>query len=134
MRFQIDTLTAIWAVQRLLGVACPISATYNAQQLADQLKDVKCKALFISAPLVAPALEAAALAGLPKDRIYVLEVPEKATKGVQIPSDLKTVNDSIARGRDLSPLKPIVWGKDEGTRRTALLCSSSGTSGFPVSW
>lgn len=79
------------------------------------------------------ALRAAATAGIPRKQVYVLEVPDVATKGVTAPSDLKTVNQLIQEGSELPPLPSLSWTEGQGARQTAFLCSSSGTSGFPVS-
>ncbi|KAG9249429.1 uncharacterized protein F5Z01DRAFT_716005 [Emericellopsis atlantica] len=127
----IDTLTASWAVHRLSGVACPISPTYSTQQVADQLRNTKAKLLFTSAPLIESALAAAALVGLPISHVYVLQVPPKAAKGVEIPPDLKTVDKAIEEGEELPPLARNSFTPGQGARQTAFLCSSSGTSGFP---
>lgn len=122
-----------WAAHRLNGVCCPISPAYTTEQVAHQLEFVKCKALFTSAPLIEVALEAAATAGIPRNHVYILEIPEAATKGQKAPKDLKTVDQLIEQGRDKSPLPGLNWSPGQGARQTAFLCSSSGTSGLPVS-
>ena len=38
----------------------------------------------------------------------------------------------IQEGKKLPELEKLKWTKGEGTRRTAFLCYSSGTSGLPV--
>ncbi|KAI6782248.1 4-coumarate--CoA ligase 3 [Emericellopsis cladophorae] len=113
----IDTLTASWAVHRLSGVACPISPTYSTQQVADQLRNTKAKFLFTSAPLIESALAAASLVGLPLSHVYVLRVPAKATKGVEIPPELKTVDKAIEEGAELPPLPRNSFTPGHGARQ-----------------
>jgi acyl-CoA synthetase (AMP-forming)/AMP-acid ligase II len=114
-------------------VSSPISPSYSAAELTRQLKAVKCKALFTCATLLSTALAAASAAGIPKTHVYLMEIPEKALKGAIIPTDIKSVNQLIAEGKTLSPLPELKWAQGQGARQTAFLCSSSGTSGLPVS-
>ncbi|KFA77662.1 hypothetical protein S40288_02716 [Stachybotrys chartarum IBT 40288] len=127
----VDTLTTSWATHRLNGVSAPISPSYSAAELTRQLVAVKCKALFTCTPLAATAIDAAAAAGIPRERIYLIDIPEKACMGVSPPEDLRTLDQLIALGRKLAPLEGMQWDKDQGSKQTAYLCSSSGTSGLP---
>ncbi|PWY85856.1 acetyl-CoA synthetase-like protein [Aspergillus sclerotioniger CBS 115572] len=127
----IDTLPLSWAVHQLGGVVSPANASYSAAELKHQLLDSKAKALFTCLPLLKTALEAASLAGLPKDRIYLLEVPPQLTPGIKAPAQYKTVSQFIEEGKALPKLERLNWSAGEGARRTAFLCYSSGTSGLP---
>lgn len=129
---QIDTLPLSWATHQLGGIVSPANAAYSAPELKHQLVDSQAKALFTCAPLLSTALEAASLAGFPKDRIYLLEVPAELTGGASIPAQYKTVPQLIEAGRSLPKLERLNWGPGDGARRTAFLCYSSGTSGLPV--
>lgn len=122
-----------WAVHQLGGLVSPANAAYSAAELKYQLLDSKAKALFTCLPLLQTALEAASLAGLPKDRIYLLEVPAQLTPGVKAPAQFKTVSQFIEEGKSLPKAERLNWAAGEGSRRTAFLCYSSGTSGLPVS-
>lgn len=103
-------------------------------ELTRQLKAVKCKALFTCATLFPTALEAALAAGIPKAHVYLLEIPEKALKGAKVPIDIKSVDQLVAEGKELDTLTQLKWSQGQGARQTAFLCSSSGTSGLPVSF
>jgi ribosome assembly protein SQT1 len=121
-----------WATHRLGGIQTPANAAYSAPELEYQLKNSGAKALFTCAPLLDTAREAAKKSGIPKDRIYILEVPE-AFAGKSAPHGLKTVDDLIREGAKLDRLEPLNWEAGDGARRSAFLCYSSGTSGLPVS-
>lgn len=120
-------------MHRLGGVLTPANASYSASELTHQLLDSKAKALVTCVPLLAISLEAAAKAGLPKSKIYLLDVPEQILGGVKPPTEYKTVSELIEAGKSLPPVDELRWSAGEGARRTAFLCYSSGTSGLPVS-
>jgi acyl-CoA synthetase (AMP-forming)/AMP-acid ligase II len=128
----IDTLTLAWATHRLGGISTPANAAYNATELAYQLKDSGAKCLFTCAPLLEIAREGAREAGIPSNRIYILELPEKFTSKIRAEGSLKTVDDLITEGTKESRLERLKWTAGEGARRAAFLCYSSGTSGLPV--
>lgn len=125
-------MTVSWATHRLNGVSAPISPSYSGTELTRQLKAVKAKALFTCVPLLPTALESAEAAGIPKSRVYLLEVPEKILKGANVPNDLKTVDQLINEGKKSQKLPKLEWTEGQGARQTAFLCTSSGTSGLPV--
>ncbi|PYI15930.1 phenylacetyl-CoA ligase [Aspergillus japonicus CBS 114.51] len=127
----IDTLTLSWAVHRLGGVASPANAAYSAAELKYQLQDSRATVLFTCLPLLKTALEAADAAGLPRDRIFLLEVPAQLIPGAKAPAEFKTVDHLIEAGKALPKVAALNWGPGEGARRTAFLCYSSGTSGLP---
>ena len=83
-------------------------------------------------PLLSLALEAAADCGIPRNRVYLLPVPDELTGGAPVPKELKNVDQLIEEGAKLSPLEELRWEKGQGARQTAFLCFSSGTSGLPV--
>ncbi|KAJ5223484.1 4-coumarate--CoA ligase-like 7 [Penicillium chermesinum] len=86
----IDSLPLFWAVHRLAGLVSPANAAYSAEELKHQLLDSNAKALFTCAPLLPVALDAAALAKFPEDRIYLLDIAED--------------------GKQLPALEPLNWG------------------------
>jgi acyl-CoA synthetase (AMP-forming)/AMP-acid ligase II len=126
-------MTLTWAIHRLNGISSPANAAYSADELRHQLSNSGATSLFTCAPLLPIALEAAAKAGIPKERVYICELPDKATGGVKSPKEFKTLTQLIKQGSSLPELEPIKWSKGQGARQTAFLCYSSGTSGLPVS-
>ncbi|KAK2805532.1 hypothetical protein FQN50_006158 [Emmonsiellopsis sp. PD_5] len=127
----IDYLTVCWALHRCAGIASPANAVYSADELTHQLKDSRSKALFTSIPSLPIALEAAANAGLPKNRIYLLDLPVQFPGADKQPAGFKTVNDLIKQGFLLPKLEKVAWAPGQGAKTTAFLCYSSGTSGLP---
>ncbi len=129
----VDTIPLSWATHRLGGLQTPANAAYSASELAYQLKDSKAKALFTCLPLLDTARKAAKDAGIPDDRLYILDIPEQFTGGKAVPKGMKTLDDLILEGSKLEPLEPLKWEKGQGAKQAAFLCYSSGTSGLPVS-
>jgi acyl-CoA synthetase (AMP-forming)/AMP-acid ligase II len=114
------------------GVLSPANASYSADELRHQLLDSKAKALVTCLPLLSISLEAAAQAGLPKSRVYLIDLPEQILGGVKPPTEFKSVSQILEAGKSLPPVEELKWSAGEGARRTAFLCYSSGTSGMPV--
>jgi acyl-CoA synthetase (AMP-forming)/AMP-acid ligase II len=124
-------MNVAYAVHKLDGIITPANAAYSALELQYQLKDAGAKALFTCLPLLETALEAAKGAGIPKEKVYILEMPAALTGGKKVP--FKTVDDFVEDGKTLPALEPLKWKKGQGGTQTAFLCYSSGTSGLPVS-
>lgn len=125
---KIDIMTLNWAILRINGVSSPANAAYSVEELRHQLVFSGCKALFTVMSLLPTALQAATLANLPHERIYICEMPGDGA----IPSQYKTISQLIEKGGRLPDLEPIKWAQGQGARQTAFLCYSSGTSGLPV--
>jgi acyl-CoA synthetase (AMP-forming)/AMP-acid ligase II len=121
-----------WATHRLAGIASPANAAYSTDELTHQLKDSKAKALFTCVPLLNTAMLAAAKAGIPRERIYLIDLPEPIQESKKTPLAFKTVAQLLEWGRVLPEVERIQWGPGQGARTTAFLCYSSGTSGLPV--
>lgn len=113
-------------------MSSPVSPSYSVPELTHQLQAVKSKAIFTCATLLPVALEAASAAGIAHKHVYLIEMPEKALKGAQVPAEFKTVDQLVAEGKALSPLPNLEWTEGQGARQIAFLCTSSGTSGLPV--
>ncbi|PTB45151.1 uncharacterized protein TrAFT101_000610 [Trichoderma asperellum] len=122
----IDYLPFTHAIHRLSGIVTPASAAYSAQELEHQLRTSGAKAVFTCTPLLDNALKAADAVGIPRDRIFIVPV-----SGFDNPAPYVTIDDLVAEGSKLPPLKPLHWIKGQGARQTAYLCYSSGTSGMP---
>ncbi|KAL1956752.1 hypothetical protein VTO42DRAFT_6805 [Malbranchea cinnamomea] len=127
----IDFLPLCWAIHRCSGIASPANAMYSAPELTHQLKDCGAKALFTCVPSLSIALEAAANAGIPKHRVYVIDLPAEFTGGAKTPEGFKTLEQFITEGYSLPPLEKLKWAPGQGKKQTAFLCYSSGTSGLP---
>lgn len=82
-------------------------------------------------PLLETSMQAAKGAGIPNNRVYLLEMPKEFAGPANVP--FKSVSDLIAEGARLPKLEALRWTQGQGARQTAYLCYSSGTSGLPVS-
>lgn len=72
------------------------------------------------------------MANFPKDRIYLIDVPEQMMGKAKKPSEYKTLAQIEEAGKSLPKVEKLNWKAGEAARRTAFLCYSSGTSGLPV--
>ncbi|KAJ5087717.1 Acyl-CoA ligase inpC [Penicillium angulare] len=127
----IDMLPFCWAVHKLGGLVSPANAAYSAAEMKHQILDSKSQALFTCVPLLPVALEAAAMAGLPRNKIYLIDVAPQLLGGAKPPTEFKSLTQLLEEGSTAPALEPLKWGPGEGARRTAFLCYSSGTSGLP---
>lgn len=96
------------------------------------MRDSGAKCLFTCLPLLETSEAACKTVGIPKNRIYILEMPEIATAGFSN-RGYKTVDDLIKEGASLPKVEEVKLNPGDGAKRTAFLCYSSGTSGLPVS-
>jgi long-subunit acyl-CoA synthetase (AMP-forming) len=126
-------MTVIWSIHNLSGIATPANAAYSISELTHQLKSSGAKALFTCAPLLRVALAAAKQAVIPFKHVYLLQLPSVAGGHTSTPGNFKTVDQLIAEGEGLSPVRRVAWEKGRGAKQVALLSYSSGTSGPPVS-
>jgi acyl-CoA synthetase (AMP-forming)/AMP-acid ligase II len=110
----------------LSGIATPANVAYSASELEHQLKSSGAKVLFTCVPVLETALKAAKGAGIPEDKIFIMDLPLHARK-----PHFKTVDDLVKLGHSLPELEPLRWRKGQGARQVAFLCYSSGTSGLP---
>lgn len=123
----IDIMTLSWAIHRINGVSSPANAAYSVEELAHQLTNSGSKVLFTVMPLLETALKAADKAKIPRNKIYICEMPGDPA----YPSEYKLLSQLTEAGSSLPPLEPIKWSAGQGARQTAFLCYSSGTSGLP---
>ncbi|KMU79262.1 4-coumarate-CoA ligase [Coccidioides immitis RMSCC 3703] len=127
----IDFLVLCWAIHRCGGIASPANAVYSGPELTYQLKDSGAQSLFTCVPSLPIALEAAAKAGIPRNRIYILDLPTEFTGSTEAPQGMRTLEQFITEGYSLPKLEKLNFGPGQGARQTAFLCYSSGTSGLP---
>jgi len=126
-------MTVPWAVHRLNGVSSPANAAYSVDELHHQLVTSRAKAMFTVRPLLETALKAAAKAKLSTDKIFLCDTPGDPDRHDPAAQTFKSFQQLLFEGRQLPPLESLSWSKGQGTRQTAFLCYSSGTSGLPVS-
>lgn len=124
-------MTLAYAAHRLNGIATPANAAYSGPELKFQLKSSGAKCLFTCLPLLDIALEAAGQAGIPKERVFILEMAKSFTGIAKSP--FKTLSQLVEEGRNIPKIENLKWSKGQGGKQTAYLCYSSGTSGLPVS-
>ncbi|KAK2813974.1 hypothetical protein FQN50_000378 [Emmonsiellopsis sp. PD_5] len=127
----IDHMPLGWAVHRLSGIVCLINAASTADELTYQLQASKSSVLFTSGPVLETALEAAAKCGIPRSRVFLLDIPQDLLSGSKSPTEFTSVDQIINRGSGLGNLEPLKWEKGQGAKQCAYLCFSSGTSGLP---
>lgn len=128
---QIDYLPLTWAVHRLGGIVTPANAQYSSSDLAHQLKDSGSRCLFTCWPLLQTAIKAAKDAGIARNRIYLLELPDAPPIGAQN-LEFGSVTELMMLGKQEPSIDALRWNKGEGKRRAAFISYSSGTSGLPV--
>jgi ribosome assembly protein SQT1 len=126
-------MTVHWAIHRLNGIVCPVSATCSRKELVYQLKDSGSRALVTCRPLLSIALPAAEEVGIPRDHIFVCDLPEQMTGNSAKPSDLHTIEELIQMGAYAPQVPSLQWSRGQAGWQTAYICYSSGTSGLPVS-
>ncbi|KAH8819830.1 acyl-CoA synthetase [Xylogone sp. PMI_703] len=127
----IDTITLTSAAHYLDGIATMANAAYSAPELIHQIKSSQAKCIFTCGSLLQTATQAASQTGIPKNRIYILEVGNTTADERRACREYKTVDQLIETGKSLSPIKRSQWTKGQGARQCAYLCYSSGTSGLP---
>lgn len=133
---QVDYLPLIWAVHRLGGVVTPANSQFSESDLASQLRDSSASSIFTCLPLLETAIKAAAAAGIPRRRVYLLESPKPvaAAGAAAEASKFKSTHQLAQLGAQLPKHGSLKWrqGQCDGKRQVAFLCYSSGTSGLPV--
>ncbi|KAI9726908.1 MAG: hypothetical protein M1828_000256 [Chrysothrix sp. TS-e1954] len=127
----LDTIILAWAIQKLGGIDTPANAAYSAFELEHQLRDSGASCVFTCQPLLDTTLKVTEKLGIPKHRVFLLEMPKEATDGSPIPAGFKTVSDIVKQGSSAPPLESLKWSKGQGGKQVAFLCYSSGTSGLP---
>lgn len=103
----IDVPVVNFAVHWAGGVASPANPTYTPEELAQQLKDSGAKALITQKPFLEIARKAAALAGLPAERILLLGEGRDET-GVH-----RHWTDITAKGAKVQPQKAVIDPKKD---------------------
>ncbi|KAE8260373.1 hypothetical protein A4X13_0g372 [Tilletia indica] len=138
----IDYPIIVWATHRLGGVITGVNPAYTSSELGYQLEVSNAKMLFVGEDPVSlrTGLEAAEKAGIPKERVVIIQsAATMAKKGSEKVDGLWTVSGLVEAGTQIlqkegrgvlsstrRKLKP-----DEGKTKLAFLSFSSGTTGLP---
>ncbi|KAF9460146.1 phenylacetyl-CoA ligase [Collybia nuda] len=124
----IDYATTIWAVHRLGGIITPANPGYMVEELVHQLHATKAALLVIHPTFLDTAHKAAQIAGLPNDRIILIEDPPYS----ETTSKHTSINNLVDFGSN-APQNFIEARLKPGEARTTLafLSFSSGTTGKP---
>ncbi|PNP76101.1 hypothetical protein FNYG_10659 [Fusarium nygamai] len=122
----IDYIPLTHSIHRLNGIASLSSAALSASELEHQLRASRAKAVFTCTPLLDNALKATEAVGISRENVVLLPVPGDTSR-----HGFKTIDDLIQDGEKLPALPLLQWTKGQGTRQTAYLLYSSGTSGLP---
>ena len=128
---QLDTLPLAWATHQIGGLQSPANAYYSAAEVSIQLEDSGAKCIFTCVPLLKTTLKATEKAGIPPNRIYILETPDILSGDAEA-ERFTTVSDLVERGKKLPEMESINWQKGDGARKTAFLCYSSDAYGLPA--
>ncbi len=107
---------AYHGILRAGGVVTTVNALYTAEDVTNQLRDGRAKFLFTNTALLPQAQRAAAAAGIPAERVYVLDPPDDG-----VPS----LRSLIAQN---SPAPELA---DDSAEQLAVLPYSSGTTSKP---
>jgi acyl-CoA synthetase (AMP-forming)/AMP-acid ligase II len=117
----IDTPAVTWGCHWAGGILSPANPGYTAEELAFQLTDAGATALVTQLPLIETAKKAAAIAGIPYDRIIVMG--DERDKNAQFKHFTSIRNISGASRYRRTKMNPA--------EDLAFLVYSSGTTGHP---
>lgn len=76
---------------RLEGVVTPVSSTYSVVELVHQLNEPKAKTLSTCVPLLHKALKAAIRVGIPKKKIYLLDIPHAVARKTELSTEYRAL-------------------------------------------
>lgn len=124
-------MTISWAIHRLDGISSPANAAYSASELAFQLQNSRSRCLFTCEALLPVALQAAKMADLPQNCIFLCPVAGSESCASS-KTNFRTLDELIAEGAELPKLRTQQWSVGQSKQQVAFICYSSGTSGLPV--
>lgn len=101
------------------GVVCPIDYTCNAQAVAESLKFVNAKVILAHPDTVNAAIEAASIADIPSENVFVL--------GRENISTVRSIYNTFLDHDELAT--PVKYSADELENTTCYLVFTSGTTG-----
>ncbi|KAJ7654426.1 hypothetical protein DFH06DRAFT_993732, partial [Mycena polygramma] len=121
----IDYPICIWAVHRLCAILTPCNPASTVSELTNQLLQTRATLIIANSQVLDVAVASGREAGIPQERVIVLEDVEGQHRGQS------TIPDLMAHGRLTTPVLGRKLLPGEGRRKTAFLCTSSGTTGKP---
>lgn len=117
---------AMLAVNRLAGIVTGVSPAYNVEEMAYALKTAKAKFLMTVPGSMGVAMEAAKQAGIPEDKIFLLE---GEVQGFETVKSLIELGKSEGEGGQVEEYR-LKEGEENGDL-CGFLSFSSGTTGLP---
>ncbi|KAJ7645554.1 amp dependent CoA ligase [Mycena polygramma] len=120
----VDYPVAMWAPNYLGAIFTGANPASTPAELVYQIKLTEATLVIAHSITLESALQAANLAGLPSDRVLILD----SNPSLNVTSVASLIADSVSRGGTLVPKK---LGPGEGKTRVAAMCLSSGTTGQP---
>ncbi|KAJ7105403.1 phenylacetyl-CoA ligase [Mycena crocata] len=121
----IDYPIIVWAVHRLRAVVSPCNPSSTVPELTHQLSQTRPSLVIAHSDVIDVALRSAYEAGIPLERVIVLE-----GEG-EYPRWLPTIAHLTAQGLHTPLSLGRKLGPGEGRSKIAFLCASSGTTGKP---
>ncbi|KAA8650535.1 hypothetical protein EYZ11_002087 [Aspergillus tanneri] len=117
----IDTPVVMWGTHWAGGVVSPANPAYTVDELAYQLKNCGAKALATQVPQLSVATEAAKLAGIPEDRIFLVGDERDSQFRFKHFTSIRNISGATRyRKTKINPDKDL-----------SFLVYSSGTTGVP---
>ncbi|KAJ5181664.1 hypothetical protein N7449_011811 [Penicillium cf. viridicatum] len=117
----IDTPVATFGTLWAAGIVSPASPRYTAEELASQLKDCSAAGIITQFSMLQVALQAAKVAGIPRERIILIgDVRDPETRVRHFTDICGGPNSGVQE-------RPLVTPKKD----PAYLMYSSGTTGYP---
>jgi acyl-CoA synthetase (AMP-forming)/AMP-acid ligase II len=117
----IDTPAIMWGTLWAGGVLSPANPAYTVEEFAHQLKDSNARAIATQADLLPVVVEAAKIAGVPRDMIFL--IGDKKMKDASF--------KHFTSVRNISGATRFRKAKVEPENQLAFLVYSSGTTGLP---
>ncbi|KAJ7170122.1 amp dependent CoA ligase [Mycena filopes] len=124
----VDYPICIWAVHRLGGIVTPANPGYSADELVHQPTTTKTALLLVSTDFLPTALAAATLAGLPHDRVVVIEPSAASPFNGKHETLSKLVSYGASKPQNFIERKLRLG---EAKTKVAFYSFSSGTTGKP---
>ncbi|KAJ6575367.1 amp dependent CoA ligase [Mycena capillaripes] len=124
----VDYPVCIWAIHKLGAIVTPANPGYSADELLHQLNTTKAALLLVYADFLPTALSAAKIAGLPEDRIVVIEPSAASPFNGKHETLSKLVSFGSSKPQNFQQRK---LAPGEAKTKVAFYSFSSGTTGKP---
>ncbi|KAJ5698036.1 hypothetical protein N7462_000041 [Penicillium macrosclerotiorum] len=117
---------AMFATNRIGGIISGASPAYNVEEMTYALKTAQAKVLMTAPSSLSVAVPAARNAGIPQDRIILLEGSQDGFTNIK---DLLNFGKKLGKDGQVAPFKIPMGGTNKKT--CGFLSFSSGTTGLP---